>query len=747
MSCAFSRDILGETATKKASPACSVRFDSTRYETAQAALLKNLACFLKMQLRRRPTKTGHAEDDAAEATSMSTQHDAGSLGQDGHQQLLPTATARQLFAVDDVVMGSRRESMLQRPRPMTVEEAPFGGAWMVGDEGATGGRSRTAVGAVDGQHSQFEDFRRMMEEQRLQIRSLEKKLAESESRRKDTCEAAAYQCEFDDVEAPSSARQMARDEQPWTGSGPEGRGGDDRTIAEEARSQLAALPADEQRPLLNLEMRQFGRAQIEGFYFDARDALKSHQRRAAFKAASEARDIVRFRPRDATRLETFLEAVVRLINHWDLQPGDWGRILVFYLDLAVLRGLRVQQPVPTTFTQVVRYLRQTYPVSGAIEAARIVDFRATIQGTRSVTEFYEELCRYQEDAPDEFTERELTRQFVNNLQPLLRGDIRKEYDRDIRGARLLRLYQAALGAELRARQDKTGKDGPAPRPQGSWYGKPREKAVAVAAVVSGASAQTTTWAPGSCFNCGSTTHRLRQCQGKCDNCRQPGHIFKTCHKKCPKCGQVNHSHRFCRPERVGEHAARQDNDPEVQRQDVTLLMCVPRSALKLPACVILISSATASAISKEAGRLRRLNQRRILVSRMYVSANRRPINVGLDTLAAANVMTRRSAEELGVMDQLRPSNIQFDGVGSSPSLGSVTIQMGIFAGAPLEPTEFEVIEELPHPIELLVGLQWLQDHKADLRLRRSCRETRVSLLPLGEGSEGDDESDCGECAM
>ena len=65
----------------------------------------------------------------------------------------------------------------------------------------------------------------------------------------------------------------------------------------------------------------------------------------------------------------------------------------------------------------------------------------------------------------------------------------------------------------------------------------------------------------------------------------------------------------------------------------------------------------------------------------------------------------------------------------------------------MESATFEVIDELPRPIELLVGLQWLQDHKADLHLRRSCSDTRVSLIPLGQESDDDEESCCGHCDM
>ncbi|MCP6725888.1 hypothetical protein NL526_27915, partial [Klebsiella pneumoniae] len=76
----------------------------------------------------------------------------------------------------------------------------------------------------------------------------------------------------------------------------------------------------------------------------------------------------------------------------------------------------------------------------------------------------------------------MLRQFVNNLQLTIRDEVRKEYDRDIRSARLLSLYQLALGFELRQLQDKQGdgrdKAPSGPKPYGSWYGKPQPKAIA-----------------------------------------------------------------------------------------------------------------------------------------------------------------------------------------------------------------------------------------------------------------------------
>ena len=460
--------------------------------------------------------------------------------------------------------------------------------------------------------------------------------------------------------------------------------------------------------------------QIEGFTLGEREAVNGRQRKINFKAASEVKDLTKFRTRDAEKLEQFLESVVRMINHWDVQPGDWGRILVYYLDNAVVRALRQVQPPVTAFAQVVRYLRETYPIGGAIESARIVEFRNTVQGDRTVTDFYEALCRFQEAAPREFTERELTRQFVNNLQPALRSDVRKDYDRNIQGARLLTLYQTALGVEMRARQDRNpsafsgAKQGP-----GSWYGKPRVKTVAAA--VAAGDGQAPSWKVGTCFNCGSPQHQVSTCLKKCDNCKQAGHTFKTCHKVCPKCGGNRHSHRWCQ----ATGSAGQD------RQEVPIL-----------AGIILV---TATREPAQRGRRQRPPRpHRVLVTTMTFEGSTKPLRVGLDTLAAANVMSEGLAERLGILEARRASASRLEGVGRSSSQGLVTAKLQVFPTAAKELTTFELLPSLPEPIDVLLGLPWLEEHRADLRLRRHPRRTRVSLrpavLPDSDISDSDDDS-------
>ena len=660
---------------------------------------------------------------------------------------LPASSRRLSAAASE--LDPAAASMLRFQRSMMTETAPDQPLEPLADDEATGKPENRPleIRPETEMAQQLRELRQMLEVQRQQMEVLQQELRKRDAQIRST-EKKMIPGEDDDPVSSVARSVQGFDFQeiPENGQKIRDRAPQDRSGREEARAQLAGWPDGELKPFLNERLCQFEQFQIEGFIFDARECANGRQRRIDFKAASEAKDIAKFRTRDAERLELFLESVVRTINHWDVQPGDWGRVLTYYLDTAVVRALRLEQPTPTTFAQVVHYLRTTYPVGGAIESARIVEFRNTVQGDQTVTDFYEALCKFQETAPREFTERELTRQFVNSLQPTLRAEVRKEYDRNIQGARLLTLYQMALGVEMRGRQDRQPaavsgvKHG-----SGSWYGKPREKAIAAAAVSS--SPPATAWTPGTCYNCGVSGHQLRQCKSKCDNCKQAGHVFKTCQKPCPKCGQTNHSHRFCRPDRAGalqQHRG-PSGPPDSERREVQILACLPRTAAyHVPACVILVSHATALGTStthlRMASRLRRRNTRSVLLTRMHLGPMHTPLQVGLDTLAAANVMTRITAERLGVLQTMTASHLHLDGVGTSPSLGMIQVALRVFADSSPEPTVFEVIDSLPAPIELLVGLPWLEDHHADLRLRRTGR-TRVTLVPLGHPSDDEDDDD------
>ena len=295
--------------------------------------------------------------------------------------------------------------------------------------------------------------------------------------------------------APQDARSI------FSGS-PSDLRGSEKTLHEEVSSQLLDAAHGDSCPTFVAGTQKFAAIEIEGFLIDERRAFREAQRNAACKHACDHSAVVPFTTSDAVRLGLFLETVIRLLNTWEVQPGDWTRVLLFHVDHDVLRALRLTAARPQTLGTVIRYLRTTYPVSGAVQAMRILAFRTVVQGSTSVRAFYEELLTYFHDASGDFLEPEVTRQFVNHLRVDLRADVQREYDRDVTHARLQVMYQLALGTELRATQNMSDA-APKKKQDGYGYGKPRDHAAA-AFLHPGQGAGGGSRPPPSkgCFNCG-----------------------------------------------------------------------------------------------------------------------------------------------------------------------------------------------------------------------------------------------------
>ena len=673
------------------------------------------------------------EGTAAAKIEPATGTDTDTLQQDGQQPLL--GTVRRLFSSDQEGSGEMAQSMLQRGLMMTTESQPRL-IQAAATLSATGTRAvLPMIVEPEEQTRKMAELEEALRDRDMRLRILEQRfqaLLTAEPRRREAREDACSELsiEHEPLQEPPAAVSMMS---PWHASMPVDRSGSgERSTVGEALAQLRAAPVGEPMPEFNPTTCQFARVAIEGFHFDAREATNARQRRQNFRSASEVKDIQKFRTRDAAQLETFLESVIRVVNHWDVQPGDWGRVLLYYLDSTVARAVRLADPSPVSFGQLVRYLRSTYPVGGAIESARIVQFRTVIQGTRSVSEFFEELRRYNDEAPEEFTEKEVLRQFVNNLQQGIRTEVRKEYDRDIRGAKLLPLYQLALGVELRQQQDKQGeqREKGSTKPFGSWYGKPREKAVAAAvAPTPVGKGLATSWTPSTCFNCGSPKHRMAQCRANCENCQQAGHTIRTCGKECPKCGGQRHSHRLCRKPNLGDSQGKGTErggglDPDNREvREVSVLIVLPVNTPR-----------------------RRQLRHRVVIIPMNFQGHDQPLRVGLDTLAATNVMSRHMADTLGIWSARQASSVRLDGVGHRASAGVVTAQLQVFSDSAWEPTDFEILPTLPDPVDLLVGFPWLEAHCTTIR----TAPLRVTMAPLGSYSGPSDDASTGsvvDCDM
>ena len=495
----------------------------------------------------------------------------------------------------------------------------------------------------------------------------------------------------------------------------------DRSLMEEVQAQLEDAPPGEPMPVFNPRALIFEPLEIEGLLLDDRRAFRERQRSAACQRACDGKEVEKFQTSDAVRLRAFLEAVVRVLNLWEVQPGDWARVLLFYLDPDVLRTLRQQQPRPRSFMAIVQYLKRTYPVGGAVQNLRIVEFRATAQGDRSVRDYYEELAGYLGDGSGEFTEQEVTRQFVNHLRKGdLRRDVQHEYDKDVSHAKFLTMYQYALGVELRSQQEqhREAAQSYGVKKAGSWYGKPRDRATVAAAAhmepAPGFSQRQPSWRSGCCFNCGSPKHRVAECTANCDNCKQAGHQVRTCQRICNKCGGSRHSFRFCRNTNLGEKDNTFKSGKKPDHGDDP-----PRRELPLMAYAILAVNTSTAATARP---------HRVLLTQMVFKGSTTPLVVGLDTMAATNVMSVQTARSLGVLDQKQPSLLQLQGVGKAFSAGVVCATLQVFQDAPWEDTTFETLtEELPSPVQMLLSYPWLECHQLDLQLRGN--KNSVSLIP------------------
>ena len=497
----------------------------------------------------------------------------------------------------------------------------------------------------------------------------------------------------------------------------------ERSLQDEVEGQLSEARHGDSCPIFDRTLQIFAGVEIEGLVLDERRAFRENLRHAACKNACDGRDVLKFTTSDAVRLGLFLEAVVRLINMWEVQPGDWTRVLLYHVDNDVLRSLRQVSSRPRTFGAVVRYLWTTYPVSGAVKSMRIVEFRSVVQGNRPVRGFYEDLLKFYTDASGDFPEAEVTRQFVNNLRDDIRGEVQREYDRDVSAARLLPLYQLALGTELRATQTASRDPPPKKSFGGSWYGKPKEHSAA-AAVFQSHKGTGGGGPPGTskvgCYNCGSNKHFLRECVANCGNCKQAGHTVRLCLKPCPTCGGPKHAHRYCNKGRlegpISKPDAGTDSDHDKARRTIAVIANI----------ILPVQLQDSGAVVPR--------PHRVLLTRMAFKGHSEPLVVGLDTMAAINVIPKSIARDLNILASKQPSQLQLHGVGKSNSEGVVQADLSIYEGAPWESTSFEVLQtELPPPVQVLLSLVWLEQHHADMSLRPD--QPTVSLVPSGTTSE------------
>ena len=90
---------------------------------------------------------------------------------------------------------------------------------------------------------------------------------------------------------------------------------------------------------------------------------------------------------------------------------------------------------------------------------------------------------------------------------------------------------------------------------------------------------------------------------------------------------------------------------------------------------------------------------------------------GLDTMAAINVLSRAAKERLQISTgPVRESQVALSGIGDTHSQGSVEVRLRVHSADNWEPAWFELVAELPAPVDCLVSLTWMRAHNTDLKL-------------------------------
>jgi hypothetical protein len=97
------------------------------------------------------------------------------------------------------------------------------------------------------------------------------------------------------------------------------------------------------------------------------------------------------------------------------------------------------------------------------------------------------------------------------------------------------------------------------------------------------------------------------------------------------------------------------------------------------------------------------------------------MKVGLDPMAAVNVMSQAAMERSKVRNgNIQPSQVSLSGIGDEASRGSVQVNLKVFPDTKWEDTIFELVKDLPAPVDCLVGLAWLRAHNTDLGLHEDA---------------------------
>ena len=404
------------------------------------------------------------------------------------------------------------------------------------------------------------------------------------------------------------------------------------------------------------------------------------------------------------------------LNHFNAQPQDWAKLMLYHVSPTIKQALRLEVPRPHNVTAVVQYLRRAYPVRGAMSSLRTRMFRKLEQGTGTVTEFYNKLLSFARENPTIYTPRELRLQFIENLSAPISERMLTMYDADYDTMKLTELFQRAVVVEMRLHQDVGQPPTQKQKSGGSyWYGKQKahheqrggENSVTVAAAMTGKGGQTSNNNnKRACYNCGKLGHFSRDCRGPrrpCDNCGQQGHHPGQCKKPCPNCGEGLHRHATCGQKAVAAAMEGSTAETAPVRGSLPLFMYVLAGVTPSETC------------------------NTVLTAPLHIQGIVTHVVTGLDTMAAVNVISEETVATMTPVPSRLTSPVVLRGLhGPTASRGKVNVKVSV-PGFPAEDTSFEVVAELPCPIQAILGHGWLSDHAVCISLNRQQRRVEWNV--------------------
>ena len=117
----------------------------------------------------------------------------------------------------------------------------------------------------------------------------------------------------------------------------------------------------------------------------------------------------------------------------------------------------------------------------------------------------------------------------------------------------------------------------------------------------------------------------------------------------------------------------------------------------------------------------------VLTAPLRIEGIQTHVVTGLDTMAAVNVLSEETIAAMTPVPSRTASPMVLRGLhGPTASCGRVNVLVSV-PGYPAEETTFEVVAELPRPIQAILGHGWLSDHAVCISLNRQQRRVEWNV--------------------